>query len=150
METKRLNDVPGLMHLWQVDNLLIAGQPSEESFAKFSEMGIKKVFNLRSINEVDFSFEVDACQKFGFEYTQIPIVSDGELIPQACEELSSLVNADEVILIHCGSANRVAAWLMTYLSTRRNIKFDDAVDIATNSGLSNPAFIEQARKIVEG
>ena len=57
MQTKRLNTVPGLMYLWEVDNLLIAGQPEAKSLATLKEMGITKVFNMRSPEEMDFSFE---------------------------------------------------------------------------------------------
>ena len=150
METKRLNDVPGLMYLWQVDNIYLAGQPSEESFDKLKEMGISKILNMRSADEIDFKFEIDACERLGFEYFQFPIVKDGELIPEQCKKLSEMINTEEKWFIHCGSANRIAAWLMTYLPVYRNMSFDEGVEIAMNNGLTNPGYIEQARKIVEG
>lgn len=148
METKRLNNVPGLMHLWQVDNLFVAGQPSEESFSKLKELGVTKVFNMRSIDECDFTFETEACKGLEIEYVQFPIVSNGELIPEACKRLSELLDKENNLFIHCGSANRIAAWLMTYLPLYRDMSFDEATQVAMENGLSNPGFIEQARKIV--
>lgn len=149
METKRLNDVRGLMYLWQVDNIFIAGQPNEESFDKLSEMGITKILNMRSANECDFTFETEACKRLGLEYIQFPIVKDGELIPENCKKLSNLIDEKEKWFIHCGSANRIAAWLMTYLPLYRGMSFEEATKIAMENGLSNPGYIEQARKIVE-
>jgi protein tyrosine phosphatase (PTP) superfamily phosphohydrolase (DUF442 family) len=149
MQTKRINDVPGLMYLWQVDNLYLAGQPSEVSFDKLKDMGFKKIFNMRSADECDFSFETQACQRLNMEYIQFPIVENGMLVPANCKKLSDMLNRDEKFFIHCGSANRIAAWLMTYLPLYRNIPFDQAVEIAMDNGLSNPGFIEQARQIVE-
>lgn len=150
MECKRLNTVPGLMFLWQVDNLLIAGQPAEQSFDSLKEMGVKKVINLRSETEMDFSFEKEACERLGMEYVQFPLVENGQLLPSSCEKLSNMIDENDKWFIHCGSANRIAGWLMTYLTKYRNLSFEQATEIAMNNGLSNPGFIEQAREIVNG
>jgi protein tyrosine phosphatase (PTP) superfamily phosphohydrolase (DUF442 family) len=149
MQTKRINEVPGLMYLWQVDNLFIAGQPAAESFDTLKELGVKKILNMRSENECDFSFETSACKRLGLEYIQFPILENGLLIPENCKRLSEMLNETDKWFVHCGSANRIAGWLMTYLPLYRNIPFEEAVEIATKNGLSNPALIEQARKIVE-
>lgn len=153
MQCQRLNNVPDLTQFWQVDNLFIAGQPSEESFEMLAKMGFTKIFNMRSENESDFNFEIEACQRLGMEYIQFPIVENGELIPDHCKKLTECIdaeiNAENKCLIHCGSGNRIAAWLMTYLPLSRGISFEEAVQIAMNNGLSSPAFIEQAKKIVE-
>lgn len=148
METKRLNNVPGLMFLWQVDNLLLAGQPDEESFETLKEMGVTKVFNLRGESEMDFSFEKEACERLRMGYVQFPLVEAGQLIPENCEKLSNMIDENEKWFIHCGSANRIAGWLMTYLTKYRKMTFEQATEIAMNNGLSNPGFIEQARQIV--
>lgn len=148
MQTQRLNTVPGLMFFWQVDNIFLAGQPAEESFDSLKEMGFTKVLNMRSEDECDFSFEKGACARLDLEYIQFPIVKDGQLIAENCKKLSDMLNADDKWFVHCGSANRIAGWLMTYLTLYRGMNFDDATKIAMENGLSNPGFIEQARKIV--
>lgn len=149
METKRINEVPGLMHLWQVDNMLLAGQPQEESFQKLKEMGVTKVFNLRSEDEMDFNYEIEALKKLDIPYIQFPIIKDGNLIAENCLRLNSELNEKDIIMIHCGTANRVAGWLMTYLPLERGMSVDEAVEIAMNNGLTKPDFIEQAKTIVK-
>ena len=147
MKTQRLNDVPGLMFLWQVDNLLCAGQPSPESFEAIKERGVTKVFNMRDNSEMDFSFEKEACQELGMEYIQFPLMVDGVLNKEACNKLSESINETDTWFIHCGSANRIGGWLITYLVQYRKMAFDAALEIAMNNGLTNPGFIEQARDI---
>jgi protein tyrosine phosphatase (PTP) superfamily phosphohydrolase (DUF442 family) len=149
METKRITDIPGLMQLWKVDNLLCAGQPSLDSFAPLKEMGIKKVYNMRGESEMDFSEEIKQCKSLGLEYIQFPLVIDGALSKEACSKLSSSINEDDLFLIHCGSANRIGGWLITHLVSHKNMEFDAAVEVAMNNGLTNPTFIEQAREILE-
>ena len=149
METKRINDIPGLVHAWEVDNMLLTGQPQENSFNKLKELGVKRIINFRDENEMDFSFEKAACKELGIEYIQLPIISNGELIAENCLKINDLLNEDDNVLIHCGTANRVAGWLMTYLPLKRGMDFEQASQIAMDSGLTKPDFIEQARKIVE-
>jgi protein tyrosine phosphatase (PTP) superfamily phosphohydrolase (DUF442 family) len=136
------------MFLWEVDNLLLAGQPGEQSFEILKEMGVTKVVNLRGESEMDFSFEIEACSRLEIGYVQFPLVEAGELIAQNCERLSSMIDDNEKWFIHCGSANRIAGWLMTYLTKYRKMTFEQATEIAMNNGLTNPGFIEQARNIV--
>lgn len=148
MEQKRITDIPGLMYLWKVDNLYLAGQPSPDSWAAIKELGVSKVYNLRAENEMDFSGQEKIIKDLGLEYEQFPIVNNGELVSENCDRLGSAINEKELQFIHCGSANRVAGWLMVYLVKYRNMSFDEAVEIAQQNGLSNPGFIEQAEKIL--
>ncbi len=148
METSRITTIPGVMQLFKVDNLLCAGQPSTESFIQFKEMGVKKIFNMRGESEMDFSEEMEKCKSLGMEYTQFPLVVDGALSKESCEKLSNSINENDLFLIHCGSANRIGGWLITHLVGKKNMDFDAAVEVAMNNGLTNPAFIEQARDIV--
>ncbi len=150
MEGKRITTIPGLMHLWKVDNLYLAGQPSDNSWDAIKDLGVKQIINLRNEAEMDFSQEISKVKDLGLEYVQFPIVEAGELIPQNCERLSGMLNSDEPFFIHCGSANRVAGWLITYLTKYRGMSFEDAVVVAQENGLSNPGFIDQAEEIVKG
>lgn len=148
MKTKRITDIPGLMHLWQVDNLYLAGQPQDMSWDHIKELGVKKVINLRGEHEMDFSEEVKNVESRDLEYHQFPIVENGQLSAANCKKLSDMLNEDEPFFIHCGTANRVGGWLITYLSQYRGLSFDEAVDIAQENGLSNPGFIDQAEDII--
>lgn len=148
METKRITSIEGLNHLWKVDNLYLAGQPSEASLQGIKDLGVTKVFNLRGEGEQDFSFEEKGFEKLGISYEQIPILEDKSLSERNCKKLTEQVESEETPFIHCGSANRVGAWLITHLVKSKGMGFEDAVEIASNNGLTNPAFIEQAEDIL--
>lgn len=149
MESKKITNISGINYLWKLDNMYLAGQPSVESLEEVKKLGVKKIINLRDNSEMDFSGEISQAEKLGLEYIQFPIVQDGALIAENCERLSQIIQADGEgpHFIHCGSANRVGGWLMTYLHQYKNIAFDEAIDIATENGLSNVGFIDQARDI---
>lgn len=148
MTGKRITDIPGLMYLWKVDNLYLSGQPSALSWEYIKELGIKKVINIRSEDEMNFSQQIEIIKSLDLDYEQFPILSEGVLSPDNCEKLSQLVEKEDIPhFVHCGSANRVAAWLITYLTKFRGVEFEQAVEVAQENGLSNPAFIIQAEKI---
>lgn len=150
MQGKRITEVPGLAYLWQVDNLLLAGQPSPESWSALKELGVTKVINLRGEGEIDFAGEMSDIQDHGMEYEQFPIIVDGELSPENCQRLSEMVKSDNgTHFIHCGTANRVGAWLITYLHKHKGIDFEQAVDIAAANGLTNPALVQKAKKVCD-
>lgn len=147
MKGQRITDIPGLMHLWKVDNLYLAGQPGPTSWEAIKKLGITKIINLRDESEMDFSGEIQAVKDLGMQYEQFPIVKGGALLADNCKKLSEMITGEGEHFIHCGSANRVGGWLITHLTQYKKISFDDAVDIASDNGLSNPGFIDQAKVI---
>ncbi|MBC76892.1 MAG: hypothetical protein CME64_12835 [Halobacteriovoraceae bacterium] len=149
MKSSRIFDVPGLNHLWKLDNFYLAGQPSEETFEALKDENIKKVYNLRGESEMDFTWEENKLKEMGIDYEQFPIVTENGLDVNNCQKLNKQVNDNDTFFIHCGSANRVGAWLITYLVLNKGMDFEDAVELASNSGLSNPAFVEQAEQVIE-
>lgn len=148
METNRITSIDGINNLWKVDNLYLAGQPSIDSLNSIKDLGVSSIINLRGESEMDFSEEKAKSISLGLNYHQFPIVVDGKLNKENCEKLSNMINDSDPHFIHCGSANRVGGWLITYLVQFRNFSFEDAVTIAQNNGLSNPAFIDQAKEII--
>ncbi|MCO4753260.1 MAG: hypothetical protein KC478_02205 [Bacteriovoracaceae bacterium] len=149
MNSTRIFDVPGLNQLWQLENLYLAGQPTEQSLDSLKDMNIKKVFNLRADSEMDFDWEEAKLKEMGIEYEQFPIMTENGLDAQNCKRLSDQLNENDQFFIHCGSANRVGAWLITHLVSSKGMDFEDAVDVASSSGLSNPGFVEQAESVIQ-
>lgn len=149
--TNRVTDIPGLAHLWVLDNLYLAGQPQmEETWTELAKRGVKKVINTRSEGEADFTSDMAKAKELGMEYVQIPVMGASGLDAEACEAISNAINEGETTMIHCGTANRVGGWLMTHLAGKQGMEFEKAIEVASNNGLSNPGFIEQAEAIVKG
>lgn len=149
MKSRRITDVKDLMHLWQVENLFLAGQPTPQSVDDIKKLGVDKVFNLRGEGELDFSWEPDAFKSVGIDYEQFPIITAQGLDADNCERLSQGIEEGKNYFIHCGTANRVGAWLITYLVKFKGMDFEDAVNLASESGLTNPAFVEQAQQVLQ-
>ena len=150
METRRITDIPGMLYLWKVDDIYLAGQPDANSWEHIKNLGIQKIINLRDENEMDFSGEIKVVKELGMDYVQFPIVKGGGLLADNCQKLSEIIQQDTgPHFIHCGSANRVAGWLITHLVRYKNMDFEKAVEIAQENGLSNPGFIDQAQEIIK-
>ena len=150
--TTRVADVPDLVQLWQYKNLLLGGQPGDRAWDGIKAKNIVAVINLRAPSEADFAKDKLRAEGIGIQYHQIPLLLDGKISKEAAKEISEIVSAhgsEEKILVHCGSANRVAGWLIVHLA-KAGMDFNEAVEIAKQSGLSNPAFIEQAEMIIKG
>ena len=145
----RITDIPGVMHLWKYENIYLSGQPAPGSWEHIKNLGVKTIVNARWDFEADFSEQDKIVKELGINYVNIPVVDvrNGQLIPENCEKLSQLIKDGEDIYIHCGTANRIAAWLMTYLPKYKNMDFEKAVEVAQENGLSNPGFIGQAEAI---
>ena len=69
---------------------------------------------------MDFEFEKTAFAELGIEYVQFSIMENGALSAEACHRLSEAINDNDKWFIHCGSANRIGGWLITYLVKYRN------------------------------
>ncbi|MCT4641110.1 MAG: hypothetical protein N4A33_02360 [Bacteriovoracaceae bacterium] len=149
MILNKITDIEGLMYFFRVDNLYLAGQPSVESLEQLKDFNFTKFINLRSSDEGDFSFEEEFCKSHNIEYYHFPIMVDGVLDKEACKKLSELVDSDKNYFIHCASANRVGGWLITYLVQYKNMDFEQAMQIAMQSGLTNPGLIQAAQMVLD-
>lgn len=149
LNMQRLLNVPGVDNIYQLDNFYVASQPSEETLEWIKNSSIQKVINLRDQDEMDFAFEKNFCEKSDIEYHQFPVTCNGSFITANIKKLNELVkNKDEKYFIHCGSANRVIAWLLTYLPTHRQLSFEETEKLALDMGLTNASFIEQAKDLL--
>lgn len=138
----------GINNLYKTANIFLAGQPSLEALEKIKEMGVTKIFNLRSEGELDFAPLEAKIKELGMEYFFIPIMKDGALNKEACDLLNKQVTDDGTSFVHCGSANRVGGWLITYLVSQKSVDFEQAVSIAQKSGLKSVEFIEQVQHML--
>lgn len=148
--SNRITDIPDLVHAWEYENLILAGQPGERAWGALKSRGVNQVINIRSAHEADFSKDKESAENQGMSYHEVPLMFDGKISKDAAKKISEIVESagDEKLVVHCGTANRVAGWLMVHLA-QKGMAFEDSVKIAQKSGLSNPGFIEQAQDILE-
>lgn len=139
----------GINNVYKVAGNFFAGQPTEETYKNITDAEIKYVVNMRSIGEADFSSEVDFLKNNNIPYMHLPLLGDNGFNQDSVKKLAEIVNANENILIHCASGNRIAGWYIVYLVQEKQKSFDEAVEIAMESGLSNPGLIHFAKEYLD-
>lgn len=149
MKSSKINDYADMPYLWKLENFYLAGHPSDEALKDLAKKGLKTIFNLRSAGEFDYTDFIAQAKNYGIKYYQLPIMGPSGLDANICSELNKLVNDDDLIMVHCASANRVAGWLITYLVLNKKMDIEDAIEIAMENGLTNPGFIAQAQNVID-
>src|SRR5262245_21387608 len=142
------DDVP---HVLCVDEkLATGGQPTDAAFAKLAANGYRSVLNLRTASEgVDLKHEQEAVEKAGMRYVNIPVVASSPKPEQAEEFIKAVKNKDnQPMLIHCGSANRVGAFLMIYRVVELGWPEAKALEESTRVGLTSPVMKKFAQEYI--
>ena len=92
-----------------VDGVSTAGQPDEEGFRVFAEMGYAAVIDLRTAGEDRGLDEPAVVDALGMDYINLPIGRGGITFANARALEDAIASYDAPVLVHCGSANRVGA-----------------------------------------
>ena len=91
------------------EGLLTGGQPSPEQISEIAARGFNTVINLRTEAETP-NTDAAFVESLGMVYIAIPIGGAEDLNEENAERLAqALDEAEEPILLHCGSGNRVGA-----------------------------------------
>ena len=148
MQQDLKDDVPRLLCV--DENFATAGQPKDTAFAKLAENGYRAVLNLRTASEgVDLKHEQEAVEKAGMRYVNIPVVSNSPKPEQADEFIKAVKNKDnQPMLIHCGSANRVGAFLMIFRVVELGWPEEKALEESTRVGLTSPVLKKFAQDYI--
>lgn len=88
-----------------------SGQPTESQLQAFSELGVTKVVNLRSHQEMANIDEATWAANLGMSYHHIPVAGGDDLTREKVAEFHRVMSANEgqKTLLHCASSNRVGA-----------------------------------------
>jgi uncharacterized protein (TIGR01244 family) len=138
MQQSLKDDVPRILCL--DERVATGGQPTEAAYAKLAANGYHAVLNLRTTQEgVDLEREKQLGEKAGMRYINIPVVGRAPKSEQADEFIKAAKEpANQPMLIHCGSANRVGAFWMIYRVVEQGWTEEKALDEATKIGLRSP------------
>ena len=145
----QLTTIQGTSRVYKYKNIYLASQPSPLGLDELAKLAVHKVYNLRGDYEGDFSQEKDKLNELGIEYEQFSILEHGMLDKNNINKLNHALTDDKNYFIHCGTANRVAAWLIIYLVDYKKMSFESAVRAACENGLTNMNFIQLAKEYLE-
>ncbi|HUE80899.1 MAG TPA: protein tyrosine phosphatase family protein [Pyrinomonadaceae bacterium] len=142
-------DVPRVLCLSK--GLTTGGQPSDQAFSKLAANGFRSVLNLRTASEgIDLEEQRAAVEEAGMRYLHIPVAGRAPQADQV-EAFISLVKdeSNHPMFIHCGTANRVGAFMMIYRVVEHEWKEDKALDEAVRIGLRSEELKKFARDYIE-
>jgi len=119
--------------LFRDGRVYIGGQPSEEALARFKELGVEAVVNLRTQREVDNREwvpydEKAAAEKLGLEYVHLPIGGDDQpWRPEVVDALADVLRRHRgPVLLHCTVAWRASYVWTAYLIRELGLPLDEA------------------------
>ena len=143
------DDVPKILCV--DERIATGGQPSDAAFAKLAANGYRSVLSLRTASEgIDVKHEQEAVEKAGLRYVSIPVVSSSPKPDQVTEFINAVKDkANQPMLIHCGSANRVGAFWMIYRVVEQGWSEDKALEEAIKIGLTSPGLKTFAHEYIE-
>jgi uncharacterized protein (TIGR01244 family) len=142
------DDVPKILCI--DPSFATGGQPTEAAFAKLAAKGFRSVLSLRTANEdMDANRERDSVEKAGMRYINIPVVANAPRREQADEFLRVVKDkANQPMLIHCASANRVGAFWMIHRVVDDGWSEEKALEEAIKIGLKSPVLKEFAKEYI--
>ena len=120
------------------ENILTAGQPTQEQFQLLAKSGVKHIVNLRPADEQDWD-EAAYVQSLGMEYHSIPVAGAAGVSVENAQTLDALLkNLDgQPLLVHCASSNRVGALRALTASQSEGATLEAAVSTGKEWGLKS-------------
>lgn len=134
----------------RVGNLFLAGQPTQEDVDVMREAGVKHVISLRTAGEIDWD-ERAAVEAAGMKFHSIDFRKPDELTDEVFDQVRNVLssNANEKVLLHCGSANRVGAVWSVYRAINEGVAKDQAVEEAKRVGLKNEGYEQRVNEYID-
>ena len=134
---------------WIDDRLATGGQPTLEQFASLKREGFRTIINLREPSEHDAAAEAAEARRLGLGYVSIPVRAAEPRDEQVDAFLAAM--KDKKIwpaFVHCGTANRVAAFWLIHRVLVDGWEFSDAENEARLVGLKSANLREFAYEYV--
>jgi len=129
---------------WVSDRTATGGQPTILQIAALKHAGFRTIVNLREPSEYDAAAEQAAARDNGLDYINIPVQRDAPKAEQVDAFLKLMKDARPPVFIHCGTANRVAAFWMIRRVLVDKWDLEDAEKEAKVAGLKSESTKEFA------
>ena len=123
--------------------LATAGQPTADQLEAAHAAGAQVVIDLRDPMEARPFDEAAKVRELGMTYVNAP-VNPGALDDATMETVLDAIreHADQQVVLHCASANRVGAALIPYFVIDKGMDEQAAIDAAMQVGLRNAGLLE--------
>jgi protein tyrosine phosphatase (PTP) superfamily phosphohydrolase (DUF442 family) len=124
-------------------SVLTGGQPSAANLTAFKAAGGEIVLDLRDRMEPRPLDEAASVRSLGMEYVNVPVAA-GTMNDETLERILGVLRGagDRLVLVHCGSGNRVGGALLPFLMLDHGLEEEDAVGQAMRVGLRSAELME--------
>lgn len=123
---------------WIDERFATGGQPTLAQLTSLKRNGIRTIINLRELSEHDAAAEAAEAHKLGLGYISIPVRTTDPKEEQVDAFLAAMRDQNIwPVFVHCGSANRAAAFWMIYRVLVDEWKLADAEQEARSVGLKS-------------
>jgi uncharacterized protein (TIGR01244 family) len=119
--------------------IITGGQPVVADLTLLAQKGMKKVINLRPIDEFSAFDEKNTVESLAMEYIHIP-VKGAQGINKANLALFSkalAVNEDQKTFVHCASGNRAGALFALHAYFNQKQSLESAIEIGHKAGMTS-------------
>ena len=136
-----LTGVPNACQL--LPGVVTGGQPSAAHLAAFLGAGGRVVLDLRDTMEPRPLDEPATVASLRMAYVNVP-VGPHSLTDATLDRVREVLReaGDALVLVHCGSGNRVGAALLPFLMLDHGLEEEDAVEQAMRVGLRSAELME--------
>jgi protein tyrosine phosphatase (PTP) superfamily phosphohydrolase (DUF442 family) len=136
-----LRGVPNACQI--LPSIVTGGQPSAAHLAAFRAAGGRIVLDLRDPMEPRPFDEPAEARALGLEYLVVP-VSAGTMTDETLDRILRVLReaGDRLVLVHCGSGNRVGGALLPFLVLDHGLDEEDAMGQAMRVGLRSADLME--------
>jgi uncharacterized protein (TIGR01244 family) len=140
-----------ILNVSRTGDLYLCGQPTAGDIARLKEQGVKTVITLRTPGEVTQFDEAKLVADAGLRFVSLPFKSAQEMDDALFDRARALLNdgGNYPIVLHCGSANRVAAVWITHRVLDQGVDAGTALREAKLIGLKNAEMEARAMKYIE-
>lgn len=129
-------EIAGMDNAAVVGDLMIGGQPDEQSLGALAAAGYRSIVTVRGDGEIDWD-EEGAVEALGMSFERIDMSNPVNEITDAQVEAFArfMEERDGPALVHCGSGNRAAGLWAVWLIEYEGIEFEEAVRFAKAAGM---------------
>ena len=134
----------------RLGDIYFSGQPGPDAWQEIAQKGLKTVITLRHDGELRGVDEGEQVRALGMNFIQIPFGSAEELTDEVIESVSQqLKTAEQPLLLHCASANRVGAVWIPYRVLEQGVPYEKALEEAKTIGLRSASYQQRVEAYLE-
>jgi len=126
--------------------VVAGGQPTREQLDEAANRGLRTVINLRTEGESDIGQE--DVEARGMTYVALPIAGTDDLNAETAAALdAALALAEQPVMVHCGSGNRVGALFALRAYFVEGASLEQAMTFGEDAGMTRLG--DSTREILE-